>query len=310
MIKIVVVGFGLIGRSLFKEFQHGSNHVVFLNSKTFPSIYFNLDSLIRKLEEIDPDIVINAAAFTDTKAAEIKENERLLTRLNIELPRMLASCASRYGLIHLSTDYVYSGKNIPLAVENSATEPINQYGITKLVGEQEVLKSNRRSIILRLGGVYQLTLKSLLDLAFAGYAANREQFLLRDDLLFAPTPANTCASAIVKCATYLHHSGINFEPMVLNFSTKGQVSPYQFVYTGIDLYNEINPFAAVSDLKSLLEVSTNNDGDIKRPLRSLMSCAGIERLLSKKIPDWNEALRSELHQNVNQLKRKYEFLEK
>ena len=128
-------------------------------------------------------------------------------------------------------------------------------------------------------------------------------------MVFSPTPATACASAIIACVNCLNGTPQNSGPTILNYSTTGQTSPYQFVKVAIDMYDAISPCRATSKLKSLLAVSTDNERDILRPSSSVMSTTKIKQMLSLKILDWKDALRAELVQNIHLLKEKYEFLE-
>ncbi|MQY34193.1 dTDP-4-dehydrorhamnose reductase [Streptomyces sp. RB17] len=103
-----------------------------------------------------PDVVVNCAAYTAVDAAETDEERALL--VNGEGPRLLArACAARgAGLIHVSTDYVFSGeaRDVPYA-EDEEPDPRTAYGRTKLAGERAVLAElPGGSAVLRTGWLY------------------------------------------------------------------------------------------------------------------------------------------------------------
>lgn len=121
-----------------------------------------------------PQVIVNCAAYTAVDACE-KEVE-LCWRINAEGPKYLARAADRLGcrLIHISTDYVFDGnKPAPEAyVETDATNPLSQYGRSKLAGEEAVAAGCADHVILRTAWLYSAYgknfLKTMLRLALAG----------------------------------------------------------------------------------------------------------------------------------------------
>ncbi|HEY1064531.1 MAG TPA: dTDP-4-dehydrorhamnose reductase, partial [Pirellulales bacterium] len=135
-----------------------------------------------------PDVVVNAAAFTDVDGAE--SDPQGAHRGNVEIPKNLAGAAARYdaGLIHFSTDYVFDGRGSRPYREDDPTGPLSVYGQTKLAGEQAILDSSAASIVLRCSWVYGLNgagfVKAILE-----QAANRDELEVVDDQIGAPTSA-------------------------------------------------------------------------------------------------------------------------
>ncbi|MEN0000300.1 MAG: NAD(P)-dependent oxidoreductase, partial [Pseudomonadota bacterium] len=119
----------------------------------------------------NPDIVINAAAYTAVDLAE-KEPE-IASLINAVAPGQIAAGAARAdaAIIHLSTDYVFDGKAPLLYKEDDPTAPLGVYGQTKLAGERAVMAANDRHIIARTAWVYSAHgknfVKSMLQLGAA-----------------------------------------------------------------------------------------------------------------------------------------------
>jgi len=114
----------------------------------------------RLLKEFKPEVIVNCAAFTRVDDCETQRDKAW--QVNAELPARLAAGAAAAGarLIHISTDYVFSGdRPIPQAyVESDATGPVSWYGKSKLAGEQAVLKyPDCRPLILRTAWLYSRT---------------------------------------------------------------------------------------------------------------------------------------------------------
>ncbi len=117
----------------------------------------------RLLESIKPDIIINAAAWTNVDAAE--QHQEAANTLNAELPRWLAEYTNQQNglLIHYSTDYVFTGNQSNAYIETDATIPVGVYGQSKLAGEQAILESNDKALILRTSWVYGGPTGNFLD---------------------------------------------------------------------------------------------------------------------------------------------------
>ncbi len=127
----------------------------------------NSDEIRAFIEKIKPDIIINAAAYTDVDKAETEIE--LAHKVNTEAPKVLAEKASQLDvpMIHFSTDYVFDGlKNEPY-VETDKANPKSVYGKTKWEGE-EAVRNHKKHIILRTSWVFssrgQNFLKTILKL--------------------------------------------------------------------------------------------------------------------------------------------------
>jgi dTDP-4-dehydrorhamnose reductase len=106
------------------------------------------------LNRIQPQVIVNAAAFTNVDDAEEKRVES--QRLNAGLPELLASWSRRNDsfLMHYSTDYVFDGASRRPYTEQDRASPVSYYGESKLAGEQAVIESNCRHVIIRSSWIY------------------------------------------------------------------------------------------------------------------------------------------------------------
>ena len=142
------------------------------------------------------DIVINCAAFTDVERAETQEDIAL--RINGEAVRNLADAAKEFGvtLIHISTDYVFSGDaNRPID-EEALTAPCGAYGRTKLAGERYIAESGCKALILRTAWLYSEYGSNFVKTMFA-LTRDRESLKVVVDQIGSPTYARDLAKAIV-----------------------------------------------------------------------------------------------------------------
>lgn len=112
------------------------------------------DTLRAVVREVRPAVIVNAAAYTSVDAAE--SHPELAQAVNAVAPHVLAEEAQRVSalLIHYSTDYVFGGALHRPYTESDEAAPLNVYGRTKLAGDQAVLGSGARCLVLRSGWVY------------------------------------------------------------------------------------------------------------------------------------------------------------
>ena len=140
------------------------------------------------LKEFQPDWIINAAAYTDVDGAE--SNEEIAYKVNADGPYILAKSAKEIGakLVHISTDYVFDGDKGQYS-EEDATNPINEYGRTKLEGEQYLAKNSNDSLIIRTNVLYDYASNSNASfLNWIVHSLNDEKVInVVDDQINNPT---------------------------------------------------------------------------------------------------------------------------
>lgn len=165
---------------------------------------------LENLDELAPSVIVNCAAYTAVDACETDPN---CWKVNADGPKHLAEWAAANGafLVHVSTDYVFSGdKPLFQALEESdAPNPVSEYGKSKLAGEQAVLESGADAAILRTAWLYGAHgnnfLKTMLRLAKQGIDAR-----VVNDQFGSPTWAHTLArqiSAVIDAgATGIFHA--------------------------------------------------------------------------------------------------------
>ena len=111
--------------------------------------------VLETIEMIDPDVVINAAAYTDVDGCE--DNKELAFDVNGRAPGYIAEGCSLVGakLVHFSTDYVFDGSKEEY-VESDITGPINVYGKSKLLGERNIIENMDDYRIIRTSWLFGL----------------------------------------------------------------------------------------------------------------------------------------------------------
>src|SRR6266513_1232676 len=162
----------------------------------------------RTIREVQPQLIVNAAAYTAVDQAET--DETTARAVNAEAPGLMAEEAKKIGaaLVHYSTDYVFDGtKRVPYDEIDSAN-PINVYGKTKLVGEQAIRSSGLAHLIFRTAWVYATRGRNFL-LAILRRATEQEELKIVCDQFGAPTRAWDIAAATTKILTSVYGQSVD-----------------------------------------------------------------------------------------------------
>ena len=160
-------------------------------------------SISRALDAHKPDILINAAAHTAVDKAESERDAAFAA--NAEGPKLLASAsaARNIPLLHISTDYVFSGSKSGPYVESDPTGPTGVYGESKLAGEEAVRERNPQHIILRTAWVFDKS-GSNFPKTMLRLAAQRDEINVVGDQWGNPTDAQEIANALLAAAKSVH----------------------------------------------------------------------------------------------------------
>jgi len=144
------------------------------------------DAVRRKVREIQPNIIVNPAAYTAVDKAESEPD--LAMAVNGIAPGVLAEEAKKMGafLVHYSTDYVFDGRKVGAYTEDDVTNPLGVYGKTKLVGERAIRATGCDHFIFRTSWVYGARGKNFL-LTMLRLARERSELRVVEDQIGAPT---------------------------------------------------------------------------------------------------------------------------
>jgi len=190
--RILVLGrHGQVGTALTQSLQ-GLGELITLDRAQLH--LSNPDAIRTVLRELQPQMIINAAAYTAVDAAEL--DAATAFQINAEAPRVIAEESERLGaaLIHYSTDYVFDGGKQGAWMEDDATAPLSVYGHSKLAGEHAITDVGGTYLILRTSWVYGLHGKNFLQ-TMLKLAETRDELAIVDDQIGAPTWAVTIADA-------------------------------------------------------------------------------------------------------------------
>jgi dTDP-4-dehydrorhamnose reductase len=277
-LKIVVTG---ANSQLGKELK--------LYSASFPRydyIFLSKEELsVQHAEEINrffeserPDFCINCAAYTAVDKAETEKD--IAFAINGKSPGLLATACRLYQtkLIHLSTDYVFDGWSSKPLKEDAPTDPVNIYGASKLMGEQQALQNNPQTLVIRTAWLYSEFgnnfVKTMIRLM-----GEKDSIKVIDDQVGSPTYAADLAKAILQII-----DSEKFNPGIYHYSNEGRISWFDFAMA-------IKEFIH-SDCHIHPIPSTQYRSPARRPAFSLLDKTKIRTVYGVEIPEWKTSLNS------------------
>jgi dTDP-4-dehydrorhamnose reductase len=228
----------------------------------------------RIVRQIEPDLIVNAAAYTEVDKAE--SEPELATRINVAAPALLAEEAKRVGamLVHYSTDYVFDGEKRSPYTENDTPNPLSHYARTKFEGERAIVANGCRYLVLRTSWVYGPRAKNFFHI-IARKAAAGEAMQMVDDQTSVPSPSTFVARATIR----LLQAGAEGLRHVV---PSGQATRYGFAREVV---------AATRSASRVEPVSSDRfPGAARRPAYSVLDSRRLERELGMPLPSWQHEL--------------------
>lgn len=277
MIKILVTGAnGQLGSELAVLCSNYSQYEWIFADRTQITLD-DLDILEVQLNQIQPDVIFNCAAYTAVDKAEIeKELAFTINHLAVELIAKYTR-DNTAKLIHVSTDYVFDGTSSIALNEEEETNPINVYGASKRAGEIACLKENPNSIIIRTSWVYSKFGNNFVK-TMQRLMQERDGINVVNDQIGSPTYAADLAQAMVEILEFPE-----WVPGIYNYSNEGEISWYEFALSIKELggYNcNVEGIPSASYLTPA-----------KRPEFSLLDKKKIKTVYNLNIPNYKESLK-------------------
>jgi len=194
MKKVLIVGAnGMLGSDLCQVFQKSGYDVCATTRESFDIT--NTQQVEDFFKNREFDLVINSAAYTKVDDAE--NNSELAFLINEKGASNLAKVTNNKNIpiIYISTDYVFDGKKDKPYLVSDETNPINVYGASKLAGEKETIKQNKKYYIVRTSWLYGKNGKNFVD-TMISLAKNKDTIKVVDDQFGCPTWTFELAVAI------------------------------------------------------------------------------------------------------------------
>lgn len=287
--KVLLIGAkGQLGRCL-SEILANTNYEIMLASRSDIDL-LDFNSMEKQILEFRPNIIINAAAYTNVDMAEVESD--LANLINnqavLKLSQICKSIDS--SLIHFSTDYVFNGKSdIPYA-EDDQTNPLGNYGKTKRLGELAIQNTIDKHIIIRTSWVFSEYgnnfLKTMLRLS-----ETSSNLRIVGDQHGCPTYAHDIAKAVIKIIAKIE-SGFQ-EWGIFNFSGDSKTSWHGFANK---IFDERLLIDSNYPNPSLTKITSNEfETKAERPMFSTLNNTKIFNSFDITPSDWRNGIKNVLN---------------
>ena len=279
--KILIFGgSGQLGYEIIKRANDLNFEVI---SPVTSELNISEEKQVRYLaKQVRPDIIYNCAAYTAVDKAEEDSERCFLINRDGARHAALAAKDADARLVHISTDYVFSGEGKKPLVEEDKPSPVNVYGKSKLEGENEILNIlPEKSLILRTSSLYGSKgvnfVKSMMQMF-----AEKEEVKVVDDQFMSPTWAGWLAEAILD----LSRTNANG---LMHACSKGETNWYDFAEL---IYQEgAKHFNFKKNLKLVPIKAADFARPAKRPSYSVMNCDKLKQALGREPVTWQDALK-------------------
>lgn len=246
------------------------------------------ETIRQAMADIQPDVVVNAAAYTAVDKAESEAD--LARAVNGIAPGIFAEECEKLGasLIHFSTDYVFDGSSGSAYLETDSTNPLGIYGKSKLAGEEAIKKAGNRHIIIRTAWVYGNGGKGNFVKTMLRLGKDREELRVVADQIGSPTSTADLAAATAQIIPLLSSESFG----TYQYTNSGVCSWYDFA---IAIFEEAEKLGFPLKIKRVIPITTAEyPTPAKRPAFSVLSTVKISALLGTYPPHWRQGLRQML----------------
>lgn len=246
----------------------------------------NKSSIITAMDDFNPDVIVNAAAYTAVDKAESERD--LAFKINADAVGILAREASQRNiwLIHYSTDYVFDGTKAGRYSESDTPNPVNVYGESKLAGEQLIDTSGCKHLVFRTTWVMGVEghnfAKTILRLA-----KERDSLSVINDQFGVPT-APTLIARVTTSAIESIAVADSWPSGIYHLAPHGKTTWHGIAQTAIKIAKDMGLPLAIEE-KALHAITTAEyPTAAKRPANSLLDTSKLEMRLNFDLPDWKD----------------------
>ncbi len=248
----------------------------------------DFEKLEKALNDFSPNVLINAAAYTDVDNAE--DNEAETYKINSELPRKLGEICSKLDsiLVHISTDYVFNGNSSQPYNEEDNIDPIGIYGKSKFDGENNIRKLCKKHIIIRTAWVFGNKGKNFVK-TMIQLGKNQNEINVVKDQIGSPTSVSSISNAISIIIFKMQNSGIEDKRWgTYHFCGLPYVSWADFA---TEIFEQAHDKGLISSTVSVKRISSHQfKSKARRPKNSKLECKKIELNFGLKYDNWKKSL--------------------
>ena len=286
--RIIVIGAnGRLGAALAREYQGVFSVKAFARSQLDLG---KLDQVRSTLSETEFDLLINCAALTNVDYCESHRDEASL--INAESPRLLAEiCAEKSAkLVHISTDYVFDGKQDTPYIEEDPPAPLSVYAESKLEGERSVLEVSANHLVVRLSWVFGPDRPSFIDQIIQRARENETVTAVADKF---SSPSYT-----IDVANWLRLTWENDAQGILHLANSGACSWQEWAQYAIDVCHNLGvPLKA--ERVGKLSLTDMKNFVARRPVYTVLSTAKFTALTGVQPRHWREAIAEYISAHVS-----------
>jgi dTDP-4-dehydrorhamnose reductase len=286
--KIMITGaHGQVGFCLTQQAQANGWDVLAIDRDKLDIT--DQQAVLALVNDFQPNVIINAAAHTAVDKAETEIDASYA--INRDGPKYLADAAATVGaaILHISTDYVFAGDKQGNYVETDPVAPQGVYGASKLAGEDAVIATNSKHIILRTAWVFgehgNNFIKTMLRLG-----TQRDELGIVADQYGGPTYAGDIAAALLVIAEKVVTSPDSVTWGVYHFAGEPHVNWHQFAQAIFDKAVEAQLLGKAPQLNAL--TTADYPTPAKRPANSRLNCSKIAAEFGVLPSDWQTALKN------------------
>jgi len=285
--KILLLGAnGQVGRELCEVVRGSNNKEIELIDRDRSQLDITQEEQVnQQIAEIQPSIVINAAAYTAVDQAE--QETEIAFAVNRAAPAHIAKACAKYDipLLHISTDYVFDGEKAGAYSEIDTVNPKSVYGQSKWEGEEAIRKHLDRHIILRTSWVFGVYGKNFVY-TMLRLAQQREELRVVNDQHGCPTSANSIANALVNIGNQVLNGVVNAWG-TYHYCGQPETTWFHFAETIIESSKESFDFK----VKRIEPISTSEfPTPAKRPKNSVLNCEKIHGTFDIEQVNWKHDL--------------------
>jgi len=237
----------------------------------------DVDNINIYLDICKPNIIINCAAYTSVDSAE--DNFELANTINHKAISLIAKWCNdnNCNLIHISTDYVYDGYSKTPYIEEDKTDPLNNYGKTKLFGDIACQKYNPSSIIIRTSWLYSSYGNNFVT-NMINLMKSKSELIVINDQVGSPTYAGDLANTILDLIT-----NKKWIPGIYHYTNFGKVSWFDFT----------NDIKSIYGFNTVINSISSEEYSIKtiRPKYSLLNNSKIKNTFDINQKNYLDSLR-------------------
>jgi dTDP-4-dehydrorhamnose reductase len=250
----------------------------------------HINKISTTLDQLDPELIINAAAYTGVDRAE--DERELAFRINADAPATIAYWAADRGvpLLHFSTDYVFDGSGDRPWQESDPVAPLSVYGASKLAGETAIRAAGGPHLIIRTQWVYAAKGVNFLR-TIARLASQRRELRIVADQYGAPTTARVIADVVasiigpnrIPLAERFHNAG-----GLIHVAASGQTTWYGFAHAIVDGLMARGVKLAVESVAPIRTAEYPTRA--RRPANSRLDLTRLRTIFGIATPTWNAEL--------------------